>query len=221
MNELNEHVVADLDLFAAAVAHEVRTPLTAIASEIEVALRRDRSAEEYRNVLRRIVAPVAELVAISGDLNMLGAPPGRLPGPAAISSRVDLIVGRLEARYRNNPVVRLDLEAAGAARVRGDEQRLGRAIALVIDHAIRYRRNDARVSVHAMATDDDVLFVVHAGESGFWPDAWDPLRRDAAGPADPLRLRTARRIVESAGGHVALADGCGTDSVHVVVHRDA
>ena len=31
---------SDLQLFAGAVAHEIRTPLTAVAGEIEVALRR-------------------------------------------------------------------------------------------------------------------------------------------------------------------------------------
>jgi signal transduction histidine kinase len=34
----------DLEVFAAAVAHEIRTPLSAVAGEVEVALRRQRSA---------------------------------------------------------------------------------------------------------------------------------------------------------------------------------
>src|SRR5262249_5698661 len=91
----------DLDLFAAAVAHEIRTPLTPGAGGIEVAARRDRSAEEYREVLRRIAAPVSELVAISGDLSLLSGPARRAGRPAA-SARLDMILARITSRYHEN-----------------------------------------------------------------------------------------------------------------------
>jgi two-component system, OmpR family, sensor kinase len=211
---------ADLDLFAAAVAHEIRTPLTAVAGEIEVALRRDRSAEEYREVLRRISAPVSELVAISGDLSLLSGP-GRRSDRVAASARLDLILARIASRYLENTAVCIDVDAAGLVRVTGDEHRLGRAITLVVDHAIRHRRGHAIVSVRVQAAPGDVRIVIHARPSGFWPHAWESLRRAATGPGDPLRLRTARRILEETGGAVVLATGSGADVVHIQLRRDA
>jgi two-component system OmpR family sensor kinase len=220
VSDAHDTPAADLDLFAAAVAHEIRTPLTAVAGEIEVALRRDRSAEEYREVLRRIAAPVSELVAISGDLSLLSGP-GRRSGRVAGSARLDLILARIASRYRENTALGIDVDAAGLVRVAGDEPRLGRAITLVIDHAIRHRRGHATVSVRVLATPGDVRIVIEARPSGFWPHAWESLRRATAGPGDPLRLRTARRIVEETGGAVRLATGSGADVVHIQLRRDA
>lgn len=219
MSDARDTAGADLDLFAAAVAHEIRTPLTAVAGEIEVALRRDRSAEEYREVLRRIAAPVSELVAISGDLSLLSGPPRRAGGTAA-SARLDLILARIASRFRENSAVRIDADAAGLVRVAGDEPRLGRAITLVIDHALRHRRGHATVSVRAAAASDDVLVVINAQPSGFWPHAWESLRKATTGAGDPLRLRTARRIVDESGGAILLASGSGADVVQIQLRRD-
>jgi two-component system OmpR family sensor kinase len=221
MSEAKDTPGADLDLFAAAVAHEIRTPLTAVAGEIEVALRRDRSAEEYREVLRRIAAPVSELVAISGDLSLLSAPGARSSGRAAASARLDLILARIVGKYQENGAVRMDVAAAGLVRVAGDEPRLGRAITLVIDHAIRCRRGNARVSVRVVAAPDDIRIVIHAEPAGFWPHAWESLRRGTAGAADPLRLRTARKILAHTGGDLMLAAGSGADVVQILLRPTA
>src|SRR5262249_57121732 len=75
-----------------------------------------------------------------------------------------------------------------------------RAITLVIDHALRHRRGHATVSVRAAAASDDVQVVINAQPSGFWPHAWESLRKATTGAGDPLRLRTARRIVDESGG---------------------
>jgi len=38
---------------------------------------------------------------------------------------------------------------------------------------------------------------------------------DAIGPADPLRLRTARRILEDSGGALVPGSGTDADGVHI------
>jgi len=51
--------------FAADAAHELRTPLTALKGGIEVSLRADRPAEEYRRVLASSLAEVERLIRLS------------------------------------------------------------------------------------------------------------------------------------------------------------
>ena len=57
--------------FAADAAHELRTPLTALKGGIEVALRAERPAEEYRRVLASSLEEVDQLIRLAEDLLLL------------------------------------------------------------------------------------------------------------------------------------------------------
>jgi signal transduction histidine kinase len=207
---------SELDRFAAAVAHEIRTPLTAVAGEIEVALRRERTAAEYREVLRRIASGVAELVAISGDLTLLNEPVGS--HGSVKSTRVDAILASLAERYGHDASVRVAAGDEAAVVVAGDEQRLRRAVTLVVEHALRHRRSNAIVTVRVASGSSAVAIAVEAQPPGFWPLAWSSLSADAASAAAPLRLRTARRILDESGGALRVAGPSATDAVHIELH---
>src|SRR5262249_31243043 len=169
--------------------------------------------------LRRLPARVSGPVASSGVLRLLGGPPRRAGAPAA-SARLDLILARIASRFRENSAVRIDADAAGLVRVAGDEPRLGRAITLVIDHALRHRPGHATVSGRAAAASDDGQVVINAQPSRVLPPASAALRRATTGAGDPLRLRTARRIVDESGGAILLASGSGADVVQIQLRRD-
>jgi len=209
-----ENASSDLDRFAASVAHEIRTPLTAVAGEIEVALRRDRSADDYREVLRRIAAGVAELVAISSDLALLNEPLDRTRSAAA-STRVDALLAAVAQQYAGDASVQVAAGDAAASRVAGDEQRLHRAVTLLVEHAVRHRRSNAIVSVRAAARSEGVVIMIGAGAPGFWPHAWQSLSPDGADADAPLRLRTARRLLDESGGSVRLTPSGDGDAVAI------
>jgi len=220
VSDAPESPSSELDRFAAAVAHEIRTPLTAVAGEIEVALRRDRTATEYRDVLRRIAAGVAELVAISGDLALLNEPVDRVRD-AAKSTRIAAILAPIAERYVNDASVRVAAGDAAALLVAGDERRLRRAVALVVEHALRHRRSNAMVTVRVANGSGAIAIAVEAQPPGFWPLAWSSLSADAAQSAAPLRLRTARRILDESGGALRVAGHSATDAVHIELHLSA
>ena len=63
----------------ASLAHDLRTPLAAVYGEADLALRRDRTAETYRDVLARIRAGLSEMLDLSADLALLAEEaPGQL-----------------------------------------------------------------------------------------------------------------------------------------------
>jgi two-component system sensor histidine kinase TctE len=208
-----EETAADLHQFAETVAHELRTPLAAVAGEVELALRRDRSPAEYRDALRRIAAGISALVDITGDLTLLGAPPdagGRIPASASLAT----VLAALSGRYAGHTSVNLSADDRDA-RLRGEERRIARAITLVVEHAIRHRRASALVFARAQATDDGGARVaIDAGPAGFWPNAWAYLQASAGAPG-PLRLRAARRIVEDSGGTLRVRSVAGTEMVQI------
>lgn len=203
----------DLHAFAAAVAHDLRTPLSVVAGEVEVALRRNRPAEEYREILRRIAAGVDELVRISGDLALFSEP-GARAAPPTVAAPLDAVLMRVRERYRDRDDVEISVDGARALRVAVDEDRLLRAIVLLVEHAIRYRKADAVVSLRGSSMEGGrVRLAIDARPSGFWPHAWRALIDDAAGVTGTLRLSTVRRLL--AGGAFEVADEAGIAAVHV------
>jgi two-component system, OmpR family, sensor kinase len=54
--------------FIADASHELRSPLTALKGEMELALRRERSSDEYRRVLRSGLQEVDRLTLLTQDL---------------------------------------------------------------------------------------------------------------------------------------------------------
>jgi len=54
--------------FTADASHELRTPLTALRGELEVALRKERTPEEYTRVIRSSLEEAERLSRLAGDL---------------------------------------------------------------------------------------------------------------------------------------------------------
>jgi signal transduction histidine kinase len=200
--------------FAGAVAHELRTPLAAVFGEVEVALRRDRSAAEYRDALQRIATGVAELVAITGDLTLLSDPVA-LARDASLSACLTTVLSSVERWFAHSHIVRIDADAVAGLLVAGHQERLQRAATLVVEHAIRYRRGNAHVTVRGLADADGRRGIaIDAPSAGFWPHAWLALDEQSDAPA-PLRLRIARCVIEAAGGRLRTVAGAESEAVHI------
>jgi len=213
VSSASEAGAADLDAFAAAVAHEIRTPLSAVAGEVEIALRRDRTAAEYREALERIAAGVAELVEMSADLALVGEPPGAAAGAADLGA----ILSRVRDRYKGRQEIAVDVELPAATRVSGNEAHLARAIVLLLEHALRYRKDLAALQLRGCvgASNRPVRLVIEALPSGFWPRAWRALSKDAAAAPVPLRLRTVLWILAHSGGALTVDSASGVERVYI------
>ena len=75
-----ERSVATLRRFTADASHEIRNPLSILRTGLEVALRRERSPEEYRRLLAENLEEIDQLHATLDGLLALGrAEPGRRP----------------------------------------------------------------------------------------------------------------------------------------------
>jgi two-component system OmpR family sensor kinase len=63
-----EQTAASQRQFLADASHELRAPLTVLSSEVELALRRPRSAMEYEQTLQQVAVDTAQLVALANQL---------------------------------------------------------------------------------------------------------------------------------------------------------
>jgi K+-sensing histidine kinase KdpD len=216
----------ELEAFAGAVAHELRTPLAALSGEVEIVLRRERTAPAYREALSRIAVSVAELVALTGDLMLLGQTSGR--ESLGKRARLETLLADVAERCRASTGNVVSVESgATAVVVVGDETQLGRALMLVLEHAVRHRKESGRVRLRAVSPQDltttrgPVDLEVDSVPAGFWPQAWQFLTASGADGeptrplSGPLRLRTADRIVRDSGGSLQVTTKEGTQAVRI------
>ncbi|MFJ2749894.1 sensor histidine kinase [Streptomyces sp. NPDC087297] len=194
--------------FTADASHELRNPLAAVRSRLEVALAMGRPDRES---VGAALADTERLQRIAADLLLLARLDG---GPAPRSEPVDLALLAAEdaARRggrRGDAGVSLRLDARAPVPASGDPARLERALANLVDNALRYAR--AEVVVRAAEHGDWRLLEVTDDGPGI-PEAdrdrvferfvrLDADRGRASGGTG-LGLAIAREIARAHGGDV-------------------
>ncbi|OLB77750.1 MAG: hypothetical protein AUH96_02155, partial [Nitrospirae bacterium 13_2_20CM_2_61_4] len=136
--------------FSADASHELRTPLTVMKGETELALRRPRSAEDYRLVLESSLEEIDRMTRIIDDLLFL--------------SRADLGEIRMERRPVRLDALVEDIQRQAAvlgqeqgievlitlvqpATVLGDELRLRELVLNLVENAVKYSGPGGRVEM--------------------------------------------------------------------------
>ena len=189
-------------------SHELRTPLTSIRTNIEVLQRSEElPTEERRRLLADIVAQVEELTVLIGDLVELSR--GTEPPAHVEDIRLDLIVKEaVDRAQRHAPGVPFQLDLRESV-VRGVPARVERAVANLLDNAIKWNPDGKPVEV---AVDDGEVTVRDHGPGiakQDLPYIFDRFYRSAAArgrPGSGLGLAIVRQVAESHGGEVAVED---------------
>jgi signal transduction histidine kinase len=137
------------------LGHDLRTPLTAMQGQIEVALRSERSSKEYRRILESCLEEVEHLHTISDGVVMLARiEAGELrPAPAP----VDLLGLATDAVRRVKPrsegrAISVEPSADDAMTIAADAKMLKLVLDHLLDNAIQHTPTDTRVVV-ALTTD--------------------------------------------------------------------
>jgi two-component system OmpR family sensor kinase len=195
--------------FLADASHELRSPLTVLTSEVELALRRPRTTQEYEQTLHQVAIDTARLVTLTDQLLDLehANQPSSVPAPAA-----DAIAAATRAAVR----ARLLLEGTGrTVEVRTDhppataalpELNVDQILGNLTDNAVVHGTGQIRIHVESRVDGLTVLCVSDDG-SGPPPDfiahAVERFRR-----ADPARTTPGNGLgLALVHSHVARAGG--------------
>jgi signal transduction histidine kinase len=194
--------------FSAEVSHELRTPLSAIAAEAELALRRQRTPDDYRAALTEIANRARQLERTLETLLTAArseAEVGR--GSADAASVAEYAIESCAALAAARGI---DIELTkplAPVRVGVDRDAAERVLSPVLENACRYGRNRATVEVSAengvvdfLVTDDGPGLESDERERIFEPGE----RGSAAALANGagLGLALSRRLATSLGGRV-------------------
>lgn len=198
--------------FTADASHELRSPLTAMRGELELALRRDRDAQEYRRILGSTLEEVLRLSRITEDLLTLARSDSGVllarPEPVEVAGIVDRVIEKLGGRAA---LKGLDVEcsAGGDTTAQVDPVLVGQVVWNLVDNAIRFTPNGGRIRVSVEGTDGHVDLAVEDSGPGFPEDRVDRVF-DRFFRADPARSREG----EAGGTGLGLAIVRGVAEAH-------
>lgn len=219
-----DQLTADQQRFLADASHELRTPLTILRGEIEVALRRDRSAEDYRDVLVSNREEIERLSRLAENLLTLArADSDQALGRRESTDLTELVRG-VAHRFDSaaaDAKSRIRVEANGPEPVTGDALALERVVFNLVENAVRHSPDDEVVRLAVSSENGDVrLDVVDRGR-GVPPEHLphlferfyrvDVARNRAAGGAG-LGLAIVKSLVEAHGGRVGVSSRIGHGS---------
>jgi two-component system OmpR family sensor kinase len=214
--------------FAGDASHQLRTPLTAVIGQVDVALRRDRPAEEYRRVLGLVRDQSDHLRRIVEALLFLARADAEAGEPTL--DEFDLIpwVGRQIARRAalggpDTPAWAEPLD--GPYRVRAHPALLGQVLDNLLDNARDHGRPGQPAEVRAWREPGLVALAVEDRGRGIDPAdlarIFEPFYR-ARGPRRDghagvgLGLAVARRIAHASRGTLAAQSEPGRGSRFVL-----
>jgi two-component system heavy metal sensor histidine kinase CusS len=168
-----EAAVGTLSQFAADASHELRTPLAVIRTSAELALRRARSPESYRDSLIEIAAEAERMTRLVDDLLFLARNDARatempmepLDPDALLSEVCGELAGVAGARR-----IRIRRESPGrAVLVSGNSAALRRLFLVLLDNAIKYSHPGSEVIVTLSSGDGTLTVTVEDFGIGIGP----------------------------------------------------
>ena len=216
--------------FTADASHELRSPLSRLRAELEVTLRRPRTAEEYGETLHSCLDEVERLQALTDELLRLARIDAReeselpqaIPVREIVQAALDVV--RPEAESRS---VVLEVSLPGEVLVNAAPGAAKLALANILQNAVKFSPAGGLVRTVVTVAPGEAVVAVSDTGPGVAPEELSRLfqrfyRGHAARSTDAsgvgLGLAIARALVERQGGRIAVETATekgATFSVHL------
>jgi two-component system sensor histidine kinase MprB len=207
--EAQRHLVAD-------ASHELRTPIASLRANIQTLEDVERLPPEERAALQAdILTELDELTALVGDVVELarGTKPGRALDDVRLDRVVEALVARAEGRAGTDVRFRV---AAEPTVLRGEPERLIRAVSNLLDNAIKWSPPGGEIEV----TLSGERLTVRDHGPGFaeedLPHVFERFYRSSSArrlSGSGLGLAIVRQAVEAHGGWVEAANALGGGAI--------
>ncbi|MGQ0667336.1 MAG: ATP-binding protein [Nitrospiraceae bacterium] len=206
-------------------AHEMKTPLTILQGNLDVALLKARTTEEYREALLNNLEQVGRLIALTRSLLTLanftsGKPPVHLV-PLALEPMIQDLVDELTLLADDRRIT-LSFEIQSVPPILGDAQWLKQALINLLDNALHYTPSGGAVTIRMETVGGEVAVAVEDTGHGIEPEHLPHLferfyrtdwarAKDAGGTG--LGLPIVKEIAEAHGGTVSVTSHVDKGSI--------
>ncbi len=168
LNQMLERIdkaFASVRTFTGNASHELRTPISLLRTEIEVALYQPRTAEEYHSILQRLHQETMKMTRLIEDLLSLARSDGGAETVTLSPIRVDDLFREVKATWKN-AMDRAMLEfraevAENGLILLGDSRGISRLLWILLDNASNYTPPGGLVRLNAEVAGSRIIVSVH------------------------------------------------------------
>ncbi len=217
--------------FLADAGHGIRTPLTVLRGDLEVALRKERTPEEYRTTLGQALSDVKTVSTLAEDLIDLArsTDPEAVPGG---HEEVDLgeLIAVLQVRFgtiASTQHVRIVAETEPGIKVSGSGALLERALSNLLDNALKYgvpTGGTITIGVRRLGPNELEIWVSDSGTgvpAEEIPRVFDRFYRGTAHRytvgGTGLGLSIVRAVAEGLGGRASVESSQGETTFRITL----
>ena len=203
--EAQRHLVAD-------ASHELRTPIASLRANIQMLGDAERLPPQEREQMQAdIVGELDELTSLVGDVVELarGSKPAEQQDDVRLDEVVSSVVGREARRARDGVVI--DVDGLTPTVVRGEPDRIARAVTNLVGNAVKWSPEGGRVEV---ALAGGVLSVRDHGPGfaeGDLPHVFERFYRAAEARSTPGSGLGLAIVAQAAEAHSGFAEAANAD----------
>lgn len=206
--------------YSADIAHELRTPISNLMTQTQVALSRPRTIDEYQDILASNLEEYERVARMVSDMLFLAKADENTLANASelvdLAREADALIDFYEALAEERQV---RIVRQGQASVQGDRLMLRRALSNLISNALRHTSDGGQITIDIEADTSGIirLAVCNVGdvipadqiERIFERFHRGSAQRESRGEGAGLGLAITRSIVQAHGGQITAQSGEG------------
>jgi len=165
-----DSAVKTLSQFAADASHELRTPLAVIRTTAELALRRGRTPESYRESLEGVMAEAERMTHLVEDLLMLARSDDAMAAdprsPVELQEVLQEVCAEMASLAEAREIRVNMIPGTEPAWVPGSAPMLHRLFVLLLDNALKYSYPRGEVTIRVESAESDLSVTVEDHGTG-------------------------------------------------------
>ena len=216
--------------YSADIAHELRTPISNLMTQTQVALSRPRTIDEYQDILASNLEEYERIARMVSDMLFLAKAEENTLAHAGeaidLAREADALIDFYEALAEEGQV---RIVRQGQASVQGDRLMLRRALSNLISNALRHTPKNGQITIRVDADAAGVRLAVSNVGDPIPADQIERIferfhrgsaQRESRGEGAGLGLAITRSIVQAHGGHITARSAEGVTCFTITLPRN-